>query len=67
MQRQYSSDGIGYSRHRSDEDLVAMWPADVINAAAVEPGSVRNVPIRGIKVKTETFQTVAKIDRERSL
>ncbi|KAI8669984.1 hypothetical protein NCS56_00802200 [Fusarium sp. Ph1] len=67
MQRQYSSDGVGYSRHRSDEDLVAMWPADVINAAAVEPGSVRNVPIRGIKVKTETFQTVSKMDRERSL
>ncbi|KAM6525676.1 hypothetical protein FALCPG4_011214 [Fusarium falciforme] len=67
MQRQYSSDGIGYSRHRSDEDLVAMWPADVINAAAVEPGSVRNMPIRGIKVKTETIQTVAKMDRERSL
>ncbi|KAJ4174296.1 hypothetical protein NW754_004711 [Fusarium falciforme] len=67
MQRQYSSDGIGYSRHRSDEDLVAMWPADVINAAAVEPGSVRNVPVRGIKVKTETFQTVTKMDRERSL
>ncbi|RMJ13941.1 hypothetical protein CDV36_006426 [Fusarium kuroshium] len=67
MQRQYSSDGIGYSRHRSDEDLVAMWPADVINAAAVEPGSVRNVPIRGIKVQTDTFQTVVKKDQEGQL
>ncbi|KAM6514584.1 hypothetical protein FSOLCH5_008822 [Fusarium solani] len=59
--------GLASKFTRSNEDLVAMWPADVINAAAVEPGSVRNVPIRGIKVKTETFQTVAKMDRERSL
>ncbi|KAJ4314370.1 hypothetical protein N0V84_008950 [Fusarium piperis] len=63
MQRRHSSEDIGYSRHRSDEDLVAMWPGDVINVAAVEPYPVQNVPIRGIKVETSTFQTIAVKDQ----
>ncbi|KAM5357349.1 hypothetical protein ACJZ2D_016360 [Fusarium nematophilum] len=67
MQRQYRSDEIGYSRHRSDEDLVGLWPAGVVNAAAVAPASVRDVPNQGIMVETDTFQIMTNNDRATGL
>ncbi|KAF5012513.1 hypothetical protein FDECE_1439 [Fusarium decemcellulare] len=50
MQHQYSSEEIGYSRHRSDEDLVGGWEAGGIKTGAV--ASVRDVPSRGIRAET---------------
>ncbi|KAF4470835.1 integral membrane [Fusarium albosuccineum] len=50
MQHHYSSDEIGYSRHRSDEDLVGGWEAGGIKTGAV--ASVRDVPSRGIGAET---------------
>ncbi|KAM0433442.1 hypothetical protein ACHAPT_004322 [Fusarium lateritium] len=67
MQHQYSSDGIRYSRDISQEDLVGLWPAGGANAAAVVPASVQDVPNQGIRVETDTFQTVARKDQARGL